>query len=89
MAFDFFGNNRPVDRKLADKRIFPAIDVEKSGTRKEELIMDPKEADQVWKLRRVLHSLEPSAAIEILIDGIKKTKSNAQFLAQVRNANSR
>ena len=78
-----------LDRKLADKRIFPAIDVEKSGTRKEELIMDPKEADQVWKLRRVLHSLEPSAAIEILIDGIKKTKSNAQFLAQVRNANSR
>ena len=73
-----------LDRKLADKRIFPAIDIEKSGTRKEELILDPAEATNVWKLRRVLHSLDPSTAIEILIDGIKKTKSNDQFLAQVK-----
>jgi transcription termination factor Rho len=73
-----------LDRKLADKRIFPAIDIEKSGTRKEELILDPAEATNVWKLRRVLHALDPSAAIEILIDGIKQTKSNQQFLAQVK-----
>jgi transcription termination factor Rho len=73
-----------LDRKLADKRIFPAIDIEKSGTRKEELILDPAEATNVWKLRRVLHALDPSAAIEILIDGIKQTKSNDQFLAQVK-----
>jgi transcription termination factor Rho len=73
-----------LDRKLADKRIFPAIDIEKSGTRKEELILDPAEAVNVWKMRRVLHALDPSAAIEILIDGIKQTKSNQQFLAQVK-----
>lgn len=74
-----------LDRKLADKRIFPAIDIEKSGTRKEELIMEPKEAGNVWKLRRVLHALDPNAAIELLIDGIKATKNNDQFLAQVKD----
>jgi transcription termination factor Rho len=78
-----------LDRKLADKRIFPAIDVEKSGTRKEELIMDPKEAELVWKFRRVLHAVDPNAAIEVLIDGIKKSKSNTQFLANIRPPNSR
>ncbi|MBK5092310.1 MAG: transcription termination factor Rho [Actinobacteria bacterium] len=78
-----------LDRKLADKRIFPAIDVEKSGTRKEELIMEPKEAEQVWKFRRVLHAVDPNAAIEVLIDGIKKSKSNAQFLANIRPQNER
>jgi transcription termination factor Rho len=78
-----------LDRKLADKRIFPAIEVEKSGTRKEELIMDPKEAEQVWRFRRVLHAVDPNAAIEVLIDGIKKSKSNAQFLANIKPPNSR
>ncbi len=74
-----------LDRKFADKRIFPAIEIEKSGTRKEELIMDPEEAQHVWKLRRVLHGLpDTNAAIEILIDGLKATKNNAQFLAQVK-----
>jgi transcription termination factor Rho len=74
-----------LDRKLADKRIFPAIEIDKSGTRKEELILEPDEAQQVWKLRRVLHGLpDTGAAIEILIDGIKATKNNAQFLAQVK-----
>ncbi len=73
-----------LDRKLADKRIFPAIEIEKSGTRKEELILDPDEATKVWRLRRILHSLDPSAAIELLIDGIRKTRSNAEFLAQIK-----
>ena len=72
-----------LDRKLADKRVFPAIDIEKSGTRKEELIMDPAEAQVVWKLRRVLHALDPNAAIELLIDKIKITKSNQQFLMEI------
>ncbi len=72
-----------LDRKLADKRVFPAIDIEKSGTRKEELIMDPAEAQVVWKLRRVLHALDPNAAIELLIDKIKVTKSNQQFLMEI------
>jgi len=72
-----------LDRKLADKRIFPAIEIDKSGTRKEELIMEPEEAQVVWKLRRVLHSLDPSAAIELLIDKIRSTKSNPEFLSEI------
>jgi transcription termination factor Rho len=69
-----------LDRKLADKRIFPAIDIEMTGTRKEELLMEAAEAAAVWKLRGVLHSLEPAAAIELLIKKIRETKSNAEFL---------
>lgn len=69
-----------LDRKLADKRIFPAIDITRSGTRKEELLMDEEEADLVWKLRRVLHEKEPEFALEQLIDHIKKTKTNKDFL---------
>ena len=72
-----------LDRKLADKRIYPAIDIEASGTRKEELLFDQKELAQVWKLRRVLLALEPGAALELLIDRLKTTKSNADFLAEV------
>jgi transcription termination factor Rho len=72
-----------LDRKLADKRIYPAIDIAASGTRKEELLFDKAELAQVWKLRRVLLALEPGAAIELLIDRLKTTKSNAEFLAEV------
>jgi transcription termination factor Rho len=72
-----------LDRKLADKRIYPAIDIEASGTRKEELLFDDKELAQVWKLRRVLLALEPGAALELLIDRLKTTKSNPDFLAEV------
>jgi transcription termination factor Rho len=69
-----------LDRKLADKRIFPAIDITKSGTRKEELLMDDDEAGLVWKLRRILHEKEPEVAIEQLIDYMRKTKTNLDFL---------
>ena len=72
-----------LDRKLADKRIYPAVNIEMSGTRKEELLFDKTELAQVWKLRRVLLALEPGAAIELLIDRLKTTKSNAEFLAEV------
>jgi len=72
-----------LDRKLADKRIYPAVDIAASGTRKEELLFDKAELAQVWKLRRVLLALEPGAAIELLIDRLKTTKSNAEFLAEV------
>jgi transcription termination factor Rho len=72
-----------LDRKLADKRIYPAIDIAASGTRKEELLFDKAELAQVWKLRRVLLALESGAAIELLIDRLKTTKSNAEFLAEV------
>jgi len=72
-----------LDRRLADKRIFPAIDVERSGTRKEELILSKEEAPSVWKLRTVLHALDPNAAIELLVDKLKQTKSNDIFLKQM------
>jgi transcription termination factor Rho len=75
-----------LDRRLADKRIFPAIDVIASGTRKEELLLDPVEAPYIWKLRRVLHSLESSAALELLVDRLKKTSSNREFLAAISKA---
>jgi len=75
-------------RQLANKRIFPAIDIENSGTRKEELLMDTAEASMVWKLRGVLHALDPNAAIELLIGKLKETKSNGEFLDQMRK-NSR
>jgi transcription termination factor Rho len=72
-----------LDRKLADRRIYPAIDLEASGTRKEELLFDRKELMQVWKLRRVLLALETGAALELLIDRLKNAKSNEEFLADV------
>ena len=72
-----------LERKLADKRIFPAIDIERSGTRKEELLMEEAEAVQVWKLRNVLHALDPGAAIELLISKLRDTKNNDQFLKEI------
>jgi transcription termination factor Rho len=71
-------------RELADKRIFPAVDVDASSTRKEELLMTPDELRIVWQLRRVLHALEPQQALEVLMERMGKTKSNAEFLLQVQ-----
>jgi transcription termination factor Rho len=75
-----------LDRKLADKRIFPAIDITKSGTRKEELLMDDEEAGLVWKIRRLLHEKEPEVAIEQLIDYMRKTKTNLDFLNIIKTS---
>ncbi len=72
-----------LDRKLADKRIFPAIDIEATSTRREELLMEPAEAAAVWKLRAVLHSLDPAAAIELLIKKIRETNNNGEFLSSL------
>jgi transcription termination factor Rho len=73
-----------LDRKLADKRTFPAIDVDASGTRREDILMSPEELQIVWKLRRVLHALEMQQALELLLDRMKKTKNNYEFLRQVQ-----
>ncbi|MFF3849477.1 transcription termination factor Rho [Streptomyces sp. NPDC002328] len=73
-----------LDRKLADKRIFPAVDVDASGTRKEEILLGSEELGIVWKLRRVLHALDSQQAIELLLDKMKQTKSNAEFLLQIQ-----
>ena len=71
-------------REFADKRIFPAIDVDASGTRREELLMSRDELAIVWKLRRVLSALEGQQALELLLDKLKKTKNNIEFLMQVQ-----
>ncbi|MEU6008796.1 transcription termination factor Rho [Streptomyces sp. NPDC047453] len=73
-----------LDRKLADKRIFPAVDVDASGTRKEEILLGAEELGVVWKLRRVLHALDQQQAIELLLDKMKQTKSNVEFLMQIQ-----
>lgn len=73
-----------LDRKLSDKRIFPAVDVDASGTRKEEILMGGEELGVVWKLRRVLHALDQQQAVELLLDKMKQTKSNAEFLLQIQ-----
>ncbi len=70
-----------LDRKLVDKRVFPAIDINRSGTRKEELLMPREELNRVWVLRKVLNPLSPVESMELLIDKLSKTRSNAEFLA--------
>ncbi len=72
----------------SEKRLFPAINVDASGTRKEELLLPPEELALVIKLRRVLHALEPAAALELLTDKIRATKSNEQFLKEIAKAPS-
>jgi transcription termination factor Rho len=69
-----------LDRKLVDKRVFPAIDINRSGTRKEELLLTKEELNRVWVLRKVLNQLSPTEAMELLLDKLSKTKTNADFL---------
>ena len=73
-----------LDRRLADKRIFPAVDVDSSGTRKEEILLAPDELKVTWKLRRVLHSLDQQQAIELLLSRLREAKTNYEFLMQVQ-----
>ena len=75
-----------LDRNLAERRIYPALDVNASSTRHEELLFDRGQLPQVWKLRRVLNALEPGAGLELLMDKIKTTKSNDEFLAEIAKA---
>ena len=70
-----------LDRKLMDKRVFPAIDISRSGTRKEELLLPREELNRVWVLRKVLNPLSPVESMELLIDKLSKTRSNGEFLA--------
>mgnify|MGYP003351151042 FL=1 len=70
-----------LDRKLVDKRVFPAVDILKSGTRKEELLIPKDDLNRVWVLRKVLNPLSPVEAMELLLDKMGKTKNNAEFLS--------
>src|SRR5207253_6583024 len=73
-----------LDRKLTDKRVFPSIDVQKSGTRKEELLIPKDDLNRIWVLRKVLNPLSPVEAMERLLDKMRKTKSNTEFLAAMQ-----
>ncbi|MCC6406913.1 MAG: transcription termination factor Rho [Planctomycetes bacterium] len=72
-----------LERRLADRRIFPAIDINRSGTRKEELLFTPEEIRRVWMLRKVLNEMDPVEAMEMLIQKIKKTRVNGEFLLSI------
>jgi transcription termination factor Rho len=76
-----------LDRKLSERRIFPALDVDASSTRKEELLLSEEELVVAWKLRRVLGALEPAQALELVVDKMRATKTNAEFLRQIQRAN--
>ena len=69
-----------LERKLAEKRIYPAIDLQKSGTRKEELLIEPDDLNRIWLLRKVLNPMSPNESMEFLLDKLKASKSNQEFL---------
>ncbi|GMU77773.1 MAG: hypothetical protein AMXMBFR46_05710 [Acidimicrobiia bacterium] len=75
-----------LDRRLAERRIYPAIDVEQSSTRHEELLFKPGQLNQVWKLRRVLNALDGGAGLELLIEKLRSTKTNDEFLTEIAKA---
>ncbi|GAK53365.1 transcription termination factor Rho [Candidatus Moduliflexus flocculans] len=74
-----------LDRRLVEKRIYPAIDIDRSGTRKEELLIEPPDLSRIWVLRKVLHSLNPVEAMELLMEKLEKTKTNKEFLQSMNN----
>jgi transcription termination factor Rho len=77
-----------LDRKMANKRVYPAINIEDSGTRKEELLMEPAEAQRVWQVRNILNALDSSQKIELLIQKLKETRTNAEFLRELQRVRS-
>ena len=74
-----------LDRKMSERRIYPAIDINKSGTRKEDLLLAPDELNRIWILRKLLSSLNPADAMEFLLDKMKATKTNAEFFESMNN----
>ena len=77
-----------LERRLANKRIYPAINIEDSGTRKEELLMESAEAQRVWQVRSILNALESSQKIELLVQKLKETRTNAEFLRELQKVRS-
>jgi len=73
-----------LDRQIAEKRIYPAININRSGTRREELITKPDELQKIWFLRKVLHPMEETAAMEFLLERLKATKTNAEFFQAMK-----
>jgi transcription termination factor Rho len=77
-----------LDRKLTDRRVFPSIDIQKSGTRKEELLIAKEDLNRIWVLRKVLNPLSPVEAMELLLSKMGKTKANSEFLGAMSNGKS-
>ncbi|MBU4310096.1 transcription termination factor Rho, partial [bacterium] len=75
-----------LDRRLVDRRIFPAIDISRSGTRKEELLLDKEDLSRIWVLRKVLSPLNVVEKMELLIERVKKTKTNKEFLKSMNSS---
>jgi hypothetical protein len=75
-----------LDRRIAEKRVFPAININRSGTRREELITDPDELQKIWILRKLLHPMDELAAIEFLLDKMKDTKTNDEFFEAMKRS---
>jgi transcription termination factor Rho len=73
-----------LERKIAEKRVYPAINIRRSATRREELLMAEDELQRVWILRKLLHDMDDLAAIEFLIDKLKNTKTNDEFFSSMR-----
>jgi transcription termination factor Rho len=74
-----------LDRRLVDKRLFPAIDIQRSGTRKEELLINKEDLNRIWVMRRVLNPLSPVEQMEVVLERLEKTKSNADFLSSMQS----
>jgi len=74
-----------LDRRLSDKRLFPAIDIQRSGTRKEELLIEKEDLNRIWVMRRVLNPLSPVEQMEVVLERLSKTKANAEFLASMQS----
>lgn len=77
-----------LDRNVSDRRIYPAINVEKSGTRKEELLLHPDELSKVWMLRKAINGVPAAEAMELLLGRLKKVKSNIEFLLTLQPNNN-
>ena len=73
-----------LDRKIAEKRIFPAVNINRSGTRREELLTQPDELQKMWILRKLLHPMEEIAAMEFLLERLKATKNNGDFFDSMK-----
>ena len=74
-----------LDRKMSDRRIYPSINIQKSGTRKEDLLLSADELNRMWILRKLLSSMNPADAMEFLLDKIKHTQTNAEFFASMNS----
>jgi len=71
-------------RRIADKRVYPAVHINKSGTRREDLLMDPEELQKMWVLRKVVHDMDEIAAVEFLLNKMRDTKTNSEFFESMK-----